>query len=176
MGDSIPDVERLKAISRLFGRSTDELLDNERVGASVGEGGCVNIAANRLFGDSCSTPQAGNSSVSLNRVERLIKKKGYKFGYLLIGWGLVVLLIFAGFAYIFQGHLNAARGLAEGFEDMMPGFNLKLNPETKGLSPYDNALRLMSLAPYLILIVPVAMIILGVVIVAKGKKYGEGIE
>lgn len=168
LGASVPDIDKLKAISQLFAVSMDELLDNE--------------VKDEPAGESCNTSQVIKEDRYLGRIERLIKKKGYKFGYVLIGWGAVALPIIIGFAFIFWGTLNAMKSMKGNFGDIvdnfdgMPGFEHGMKPLVKNFDLFDGALRVFALAPYLLMIIPAAVIILGIIIVVKGKKYGESIE
>lgn len=163
LNTSVPDIEKLKTISRLFSVSMDELLDNELVGETPAE---------------CRTaPVGGEGQQYLGHIERLIKKKGYKFGYVLIGWGAVMLLVFAGLAFIFLSHLRAMGGIFDGFGGFGGGPGFDMLPGLQDVQKTFGVLtRAMSLAPFLLMLIPAAVIILGIIIVVKGKKYGESIE
>lgn len=164
LNTSVPDIEKLKTISRLFDVSLDELLDNEAIKEAPGE--------------RPSAPPESQGPQYLGRIERLIKKKGYKFGYGLIGWGAVTLLILIGFTFIFISHLRSMGEMFGNFGgspglDMFPEFT-QGTQNTFGL--FGSLTGVMSLVPFLLMIIPAAMIILGIVIAVKGKKYGESIE
>lgn len=151
LGASVPDIDKLKMISRLFAVSMDELLDNE-------------VKDRPPVSESCNTPKVRKVDQLLGQIEWLIKKKGYKFGYVLMGWGAVALLIIIGFAFMFWGTLNAMKSMEDNF-----GYIVNNDPS-------DSALRVFALAPYLLMVIPAAVIILGIIIVVKGKKYGESCE
>lgn len=84
LGESLPDTSKILLISKIFGVTTDYLLDE-----SVNNNGFEEVP----------THNKGESTISF--VSNLIKKKGYLAGYIISGYAALSLLLlrFAHFAF-----------------------------------------------------------------------------
>lgn len=162
--EAMPETDKLLRIAQLFGVSTDYLLSNETP----------------------SPPPQSYSHNTTNRVlqrlERFIRRHGYKGGYLIGGIGLFIDFIALLFRGIWRSSVSSMTG---GFGDLadsvfsdsnIPGFNM-------GNSMFDQfqqqADKMESMAAnlgniYLILLIPgTAMIALGIYVIFKGKKLAK---
>ncbi len=112
LDEAQPDAAKIVLLAQVLGITTDELL--------LGEAEAENPAVQAPPG----TPRPDH----LGRLEKLVRKHGYKVGYVLIAWGLA-LLLFAGAGFLmFRGFFTAAD---ESYRDFNV-FSSSLVPEWNG--------------------------------------------
>ncbi|MCQ1531179.1 helix-turn-helix domain-containing protein [Lutispora saccharofermentans] len=83
LNDSVPELDKIVSLSKIFSVSIDDLLSNETNHSSIN--------SNNRYSD----------ADVFSKIVRMIKTKGYRTGYLLIGWGLIALIMiaFVGFSW-----------------------------------------------------------------------------
>ena len=150
--EAMPETDKLLRIARLFGVTTDYLLNNDIPPYQTNHGD----STNRI----------------LQRLERFIRRHGYKGGYCMAAGGVMIDLI----AFLFRGFWrNSVTSMNHVFESI-PGFGFS-DPI---FSQFNQAQQQMTntAAGYgdllLILLIPgTALIALGIYVIIKGKKYSN---
>lgn len=150
--EAMPETDKLLRIARLFGVTTDYLLNNDIPPYQTNHGD----STNRI----------------LQRLERFIRQHGYKGGYCMAAGGVMIDLI----AFLFRGFWrNSVTSMNHVFESI-PGFgfsdpifdqfNQAQQQMTNTAAGYGDLL--------LILLIPgTALIALGIYVIIKGKKYSN---
>lgn len=133
MNDSVPELDKIVLLSKIFSVSTDDLLSNETNHRSIN-----------------STHRYSDTEV-FSKIVCMVKTKGYRAGYLLIGWGIIALIMitFAGFSWFRM--MNPFRTVESIFQ-----------------------LPVGMLTPFYFMgfigIIAIAIVITGIIIVIRGKK------
>lgn len=139
---ALPETEKLLALARVFGVSVDELLGN----APEPE-------------DAPSPPPPDGGSYGRHDlfgwVMRLIERKGYVAGYLLMAWGALIILMVVGVSVAWSHMLSDPFG---GMPDM--GF-----PDME----LPSAFRAVFIVPAVGGVIGLALFVTGVVVVVKYK-------
>lgn len=84
LDDAVPDVDKVIALAKVYGVTTDEL----------------------LLGARPAPPEAGKSG-SLDRLAALLYTKGYRAGYVLLGYGAAILALLAVAAAVMHTSIPA---------------------------------------------------------------------
>lgn len=161
--EAMPETEKIVRIANLFGVSTDYLLlDSEQA------------AQKNTFYSAAPSSSKGSSHIS--RIERLIRRHGYKCGFYFAGIGVFVNLI----CLLFRGYWRSAvAGMSGGITDFTNSnsFVSDFGPGNAMLDNFQNSAQQMSTTAssfgnlFLIGLIPgTALIVLGVFIIIKGKK------
>lgn len=169
--EAMPETEKIVRIANLFGVSTDYLLlDSEQATQKSAFGSAAPVQNIRV---SLSSPE-GRSYV--NRIERLIRRHGYKCGFYYAGIGVFVNLI----CLLFRGfYRSAVAGMSGGITDFTNSnsFVSDFGSGDAMLDNFQNSAQQMSTTAssfgnlFLIGLIPgTALIVLGVFIIIKGKK------
>lgn len=105
LDEAQPDAAKIVLLAQTLDMTTDALLLGER--------------------DAAPQPVSNTSPDHLSRLGKLVCKHGYKAGYLLIVWGLV-LLLFAGAGFLmFRGFFTAADESLQDFNSFSIGWSVK---------------------------------------------------
>lgn len=158
--EAMPETDKLLRIARLFGVTTDYLLENE-----------TPTASSQAYNQSSTNPM-------MKKLERFIRRHGYKGGYLMVGSGAFLDLI----ALLFRGfwrNMMTSMGGNSMFDSYYPGFGMEgsmfdqFNQHSQQMA--NTAASFGNL--FLILMIPgTALIALGIYIIIKGKKLSKESE
>lgn len=152
--EAMPETDKLLRIARLFGVTTDYLLENNV--PSYDSQANRSLSTNRI----------------LHRLETFIRRHGYKGGFLMVGGGAFIDLI----ALLFRGFWRSAvtsMNVTTRFDSVFPGFGTgdiifdQFNQATQQMT--NTAANFGNL--FLIMLIPgTALIALGIYVIYKGKK------
>lgn len=158
--EAMPETDKLLRIAKLFGVTTDYLLENE-----------TPTPNSQAYGRS-------SSNRMVHRLERFVRRHGYKGGFILIGSGTFLDLI----ALLFRGFwrsMVSSMGGNNMFGSIYPGFGMEgsifdsFNQTAQNMT--NTAASFGNL--FLILMIPGTILIaLGIFVVIKGKKLSKNTE
>ena len=172
--EAMPEADKVIRIAQLFRVSTDYLLMQEHEQSTTRE--------NPTHPSQPQHYQTVSHTIDTRRLERFIRRHGYKGGFVLAGVGVVMDLLALLFRWIWQGSVSNMMGSFGSSVDSMfgnsaiPGFGMgdamldgfQQNTQQMGnmASSWGNI--------YLIGLIPgTVMIALGIYIIVKGKKLAK---
>lgn len=109
LGESLPDTSKILLISKIFGVTTDYLLDE---------------SVNSNSFEEIPTHNKGESTISF--VSNLIKKKGYLAGYIISGYAALSLLLLGFAHFAFKKMLMPPEGFGITISDLPSQMKLPL--------------------------------------------------
>ena len=175
--EAIPETDKIIRIAQLFRVSTDYLLMQESEQSTVREEATYQTRAQQN--------QTVSHTINTQRLERFIRRHGYKGGFVLAGIGMVMDLIALLFRGIWRSSVSNMMGSFDSSVDSMfgnsgiPGFGMgdgMLEGFQQGTQQMGNAASSWG-DIFLILMIPgTIMILLGSYIIYKGKKIAREAE
>lgn len=172
--EAVPETDKIVRIAKVFSVSTDHLLLEETPQPAA-----------------APIPQPHNSGSSVgDRLERFVRRHGYKAGYVMMAVGafvciigLLVMCLVPGFA---SGIFDSFRGTTDSMGGVMnnngfggiPGFGDMQNAFDQQVDQMENVWTSSTTIIALIFAIPatlagVALVVLGIVIVVKGKRFAR---